>query len=152
MISKSSEKMGYYTEYNVESAEISKKICRNLNLDSTILKNGPYTEISWKIVCMLKYILSTRLPGYNTISRSGPGEPRGRQFTPLGAWPPFTHATVIDVRYSPWPGSRSWDRSLGVRGWSQSNNNSETGPTLMKVFCMPIIQSPILLGKFNFKI
>ena len=70
MISKSSEKMGYYTEYNVESAEISKKICRNLNLDSTILKNGPYTKISWKIVCRVKYILRKRLPGYTTILNS----------------------------------------------------------------------------------
>ena len=57
-----------YAEYTVNSAEMSKIICRNLNLDSKILKNCPYTEKSLK----LKYILQTRLPGYTTISRSAP--------------------------------------------------------------------------------
>ena len=46
MISKSVENIGKAAEYTVKSAEISKNICRNLNLYSKILNNGPYTENS----------------------------------------------------------------------------------------------------------
>ena len=67
MISKSAENIGKSAEYTVKSVEISKNICRNLNLVSKILNNGLYTE---KIFCRLKYILGNRIPGYTTISRS----------------------------------------------------------------------------------
>ena len=75
IISKSAENIGESAEYTVNSAEISKNICRNLNLYSKILNNGPYKENSLKIFCRLKYILGTRIPGYTTISRSAPDTP-----------------------------------------------------------------------------
>ena len=66
MISKSAENIGESAEYTVNSAKTSKNICRNLNLYSKILNNGPYTENSLKIFCRVKY----RIPGYTTISGS----------------------------------------------------------------------------------
>ena len=48
MINKSAENIGKSAEYTVTSAEISKNICRNLNLVSKILNNGPFTEKSLK--------------------------------------------------------------------------------------------------------
>ena len=40
----------------------------------------------------------------------------------------FEDITPPFETYSPAPVLRAWDRSLGVRGRSQSNNHSGTGP------------------------